>query len=171
MLRQWRQSDKQPFAALNSDPRVMEYFPSVLSRPQSDAIADRCSALIAEHGWGFWAAELKASGNFLGFVGLHVPSEDLPFSPCVEIGWRLAHEHWGRGYATEAAREALRFGFEVLALDKIVSFTSVGNLRSQSVMQRLGMEMIDTFDHPAVPADSGLKRHFLYCLTREQYVA
>ncbi len=171
LLRQWRQSDKEPFSALNADPRVMEYFPSILSRAQSDNIADRCMALIAEHGWGFWVAESKSSRSFLGFVGLHNPSEQLPFSPCVEIGWRLAHEHWGKGYATEAAREVLRFAFGTLELDEVVSFTTTGNLRSQAVMQRLGMDMAGTFEHPEVPEESGLKKHCLYRITRERYAA
>ncbi len=169
LLRQWRPSDKEPFAALNADPKVMEYFPSVLNRQESDAMADRFAALIAERGWGFWVAELKASGEFLGFVGLHVASDDLPFSPCVEIGWRLAHEHWGKGYTTEAAEEAMGIGFEILGLEEIVAFTTMGNLRSQAVMQRLGMEMAGTFAHPKLPDDSMLKQHCLYRITRKQH--
>jgi RimJ/RimL family protein N-acetyltransferase len=171
LLRQWRDSDREPFARLNADRRVMEYFPSPLSRSESDAIADRCHALIAERGWGFWAAELKGATTFLGFVGLHVPSDELPFSPCVEIGWRLAHAHWGKGYATEAAMAALRVGFDKLSLDEIVSFTTIGNLKSQAVMKRLGMTMIDTFEHPALPAESPLRQHCLYRITSKQYAA
>lgn len=162
VLRQWRQSDKAPFYELNADPSVMAYFPDLLSSQQSDAMADRCASLIAGRGWGFWAVELKTSGSFLGFVGLHVPTDRLPFSPCVEIGWRLAYEHWGNGYATEAAREVLRVGFEVIGLQEIVSFTAVVNQRSQAVMRRLGMEEDGTFEHPAVSAASELKRHCLY---------
>lgn len=169
LLRQWQPGDKASFSRLNADPRVMQYFPSVLSKSESDAIADRCSALIAERGWGFWAAELKASKTFLGFVGLHTPSDDLPFSPCVEIGWRLAVEHWGKGYATEAAQAALRVAFDELLLDEVVSFTTTGNLRSQAVMKRLGMTMNGTFDHPELPADSPLKPHCLYRITRERF--
>lgn len=168
-LRQWRPADKPPFAALNSDPRVMEYFPAVLSESQSNALADRCAAAIAGRGWGLWAAEMKDCGSFLGFVGLNVPSVELPFSPCVEIGWRLASRFWGRGYATEAAREALRFGFEVLDLEQIVSFTAMGNLRSIAVMQRLNMSMSEVFDHPEVPVESGLRQHCLYRIGRTQY--
>src|SRR5690606_25323375 len=122
LLRQWRESDKEPFYALNSDPRVMEYFPALLSKVKSDSVVDRAKSLIMERGWGFWAAELKETGAFIGFVGLHVPTDDLPFSPCVEIGWRLAHEHWGKGYATEAALAALNVGFHQLLLNEIVSF-------------------------------------------------
>jgi len=169
LLRQWRDGDRGAFAELNADPRVMEYFPSLLSRAESDAMVDRCSALITERGWGFWAAELKGSKAFIGFVGLHVPSDELPFSPCVEIGWRLACGHWGKGYATEAAMAALRVGFETLCLDEIVSFTTLGNVKSEAVMERLGMTATDTFDHPALPAESPLRRHRLYRITSKQF--
>jgi RimJ/RimL family protein N-acetyltransferase len=104
-LRQWIPADREPFAALNADSRVMEFFHARLTRAESDSIADRCESLIRERGWGFWAAELKASHEFIGFVGLHTPSAELPFSPCVEIGWRLSFSHWGKGLASEAARE------------------------------------------------------------------
>jgi len=138
-LRQWCSADREPFAALNADPRVMEFFPALLSRDESDAMADRCQTLITECGWGFWAVEVRNSGEFIGFVGLYTPAYGLSFSPCVEVGWRLDAKHWGKGYATEAARVALRVGFEQLALSEIVSFTSVGNIRSRAVMERLGM--------------------------------
>ncbi len=164
-LRQWRPEDLAPFAELNGDPRVMAYFPSVLSRAESDAMAHRCTRLIAERGWGFWAVELRATGQFIGFVGLHVPSSDLPFSPCVEIGWRLAAGFWGRGYATEAARESLSVGFVELGLSEIVSFTTVTNYRSRALMERLGMQLAaSTFAHPHVPSASGLREHCLYRL-------
>jgi len=136
-LRQWLATDREPFAALNADPRVMEFFPATLDRATSDAMADYCEALIAKRGWGFWAAEVKGSGQFIGFVGLHTPSE-LPFSPCVEIAWRLAFKHWGKGFASEAASGALQVGFGLLNLPEIVSFTAVRNLRSRAVMERLG---------------------------------
>src|SRR5689334_21924536 len=113
-LRQWRSSDREPFAALNADPRVMEFFPATLDRPTSDAAIDRWQSQIEERGWGLWAAELGASHEFIGFVGLQVSPESLSFSPSVEIGWRLAYEHWSKGLATEAARGALRVGFEQL---------------------------------------------------------
>ena len=171
LLRQWRDSDKEPFSALNADPRVMEYFPSILSKTESDSVADRCKSLIADRGWGFWAVELKESKRFIGFVGLHVPSDDLPFSPCVEIGWRLGYEHWGKGYATEAALTSLYVGFQLLMLDEIVSFTAVSNLKSQAVMKRIGMAMTETFEHPALPKESPLRQHCLYRLTGKQYAA
>jgi RimJ/RimL family protein N-acetyltransferase len=168
-LRQWRAADREPFAALNSDPKIMEFFPSVLSRVESDAMADRCEALIQERGWGFWAAELKACGRFIGFVGLHAPSAELPFSPCVEVGWRLAFEYWGKGLASEAARGAVHVGFHSLGLKEIVSFTAVGNRRSRAVMERLGMRESGTFEHPQVAESCALRLHCLYRLPKDCY--
>jgi len=140
------------------------------SRFESDAMADKCETLIAERGWGFWAVETKATEEFIGFVGLHIPSTTLPFSPCVEIGWRLDRSYWGRGYATEAARTALQVGLERLALKEIVSFTAIGNRRSRAVMERLHMVRDEeTFDHPDVPEESGLREHCLYRISRENW--
>lgn len=170
-LRQWCAADREPFAALNADPKVMEFYPSPLNRTESDAMANRCRALIAERGWGFWAVETKRNNEFIGFVGLHIPAPELPFSPCVEIGWRLAAKHWGKGFATEAARGALRVGFGQLGLPEIVSFTSVINIRSRAVMQKLGMrETEETFEHPNIPGGSVLHKHCLYRLSRGQWV-
>jgi RimJ/RimL family protein N-acetyltransferase len=169
-LRQWCPGDRPPFAELNSHLEVMEFFPMPQSRSESDAMADKCEILIAERGWGFWAVEIKATGEFIGFAGLHIPSTILPFSPCVEIGWRLARPHWGKGYATEAARAALQVGFERLALQEIVSFTAVRNHRSRAVMERLHMVRgEETFDHPDVPEESGLREHCLYRISRENW--
>ena len=170
-LRQWKPSDRMPFSALNADSRVMEFFPSPLTSVESDAMADRCQSLIKERGWGFWAAEAKATQEFIGFVGLHTPSAELPFSPCVEVGWRLAFQHWGKGFASEAAREAIRVGFQLLGLREIVSFTTVRNLRSRAVMERLGMQASGTFEHPQVPESSGLRQHCLYRLARSSHDA
>ena len=168
-LRQWRQADFAPFAQLNSDPQVMEFFPAILSRIESDAMAERCQSLIAERGWGLWATECKASGAFVGFIGLHVPASDLPFSPCIEVGWRLSCSDWGKGYATEGARAALRVAFRSLKERQVVSFTSEHKVRSRGVMKRLGMREDGLFDHPRVPESSGLRRHCLYRLTVEDY--
>jgi RimJ/RimL family protein N-acetyltransferase len=165
-LRQWQDVDREPFAAMSTDPEVMHYFPAVLDRNQSDALVDRAQGLIEERGWGFWALEIKASGEFVGFTGLHTPDPELPFSPCVEVGWRLARAHWGKGFATEAARRSLAFGFDQLGLNEIVSFTSLGNARSRAVMERLGMRPDGEFDHPLLPPDSALRRHVLYRLAR-----
>lgn len=171
-LRQWRAADRAPFAALNADPRVMAHFPSTLDRTASDAIAERSEALIAERGWGFWAVERRDSGDFIGFVGLNVPTAALPFSPCVEIGWRLVHAAWGQGLASEAARAALTAGFETLGLAEIVSFTALSNRRSQAVMERLGMRRTaEDFDHPVLPEGHPLRRHCLYRLNADGWRA
>lgn len=169
-LRQWKVEDYSPFFQLNSDPQVMEYFPACLDRSASDALAKRIRGLIDKRGWGFWAVEVVDSQTFIGFVGLHIPSDNLPFNPCVEIGWRLAAEHWGKGYATEAARAALAFGFGELQLEEIVSFTALPNLRSQRVMKKLGMKRESaTFLHPGVPDHNPLKEHCLYRLSRTEF--
>jgi RimJ/RimL family protein N-acetyltransferase len=171
-LRQWRLSDRQPFAELNADPRVMEHFPATLERTASDAMADRCASLIAERGWGLWAAEDRTTGEFIGFIGLHVPVPALPFSPCVEVGWRLAFAHWGKGYATEGAMGAFDVGFNMLGLAEILSFTTVRNFRSRAVMERLGMQRVPgTFDHPALVAGSPLAAHCLYRVSCERWAA
>jgi len=170
-LRQWRASDLEPFAALNADPQVMEFMPGCLSCAESDALARRSEAEIARQGWGFWATELRDSGAFIGFVGLHVPSFDAPFTPCVEIGWRLERASWGNGFATEAARECLRFAFESLVLEEVVSFTVPPNRRSRAVMERLGMrhDAAGDFDHPRLPPGHPLRRHVLYRLTANEW--
>ncbi|RZO86218.1 MAG: N-acetyltransferase [Oceanococcus sp.] len=171
-LRQWRESDLPDFAALNADAQVMAHFPQLLSRAQSDALAQRNRDFIAEHGWGFWAAEHRASGRFMGFIGLNRPGVALPFSPCVEIGWRLSADFWGQGLATEAARAALAVGFEQLHLPEIVSFTALSNRRSSAVMQRLGMRADAAgFEHPAVPPGHALRPHCLYRLQRDRWAS
>lgn len=171
-LRAWREADREPFRAINADTRVMEFFPSTLSAAQSDAFFDRIVTHHAQHGFGLWAVELQETSSFIGFTGLAIPAWNPPFGPCVEIGWRLAHDSWGHGYATEAARAALDHGFNVLRLDEIVSFTAAINLRSERVMQRLGMRhaTADDFDHPALPPDHALTRHVLYRLPRDPAV-
>jgi RimJ/RimL family protein N-acetyltransferase len=159
LLRQWRDDDRKPFAALNADPVVMEHFPSTMTREASDAFVDFNVATIAERGWGLWAVE--AGGRFIGFVGLNEPS----FMPGVEIGWRLAREAWGHGYATEAALAALAFARDEIGLDEVISFTSTTNVRSRRVMERIGMtrDPAGDFDHPRVD-DPRLRRHVLYRL-------
>lgn len=170
LLRQWRAEDRAPLAAMGADPRVMEHFPALLTTQQSHALADRCQAAIARQGWGLWAVEEKSSGALIGFVGLKHAPDELPFAPCVEVGWRLAFDAWGKGYATEAAREALRVGFENVELPEIVSFTALSNTRSQAVMQRLGMTRADhTFDHPLVPEGHVLREHCLFRMTLQQW--
>ncbi len=167
-LRGWRDDDLPAMAALNADPRVAEFLPKTLTRDESDALVARLREHFDRHGFGLWAVELVGVADCTGFVGLNVPSFETHFTPCVEIGWRLAVEHWGHGYATEAAREALRFGFESLGLDEIVSFTTTENRRSRAVMERLAMTRSpdDDFDHPVLPPGHPLRRHVLYRLRR-----
>ncbi len=170
-LRQWREADREPFAALNADPKVMEYFPALISREASDASIDAWQSQFAERGWSNWAVELLETGEFAGFVGLTIPRRVLPFSPCVEIGWRLGRAYWGRGFATEAAVDALRVGFEQIGLSEIVSFTAVSNSKSRAVMERIGMcNANEDFEHPGIPEGSPLRLHCLYRLTRERCV-
>lgn len=165
LLRQWRDEDLEPFAALNGDAETMRYFPAPLTRAESDAFAQRIRARIEEHGWGLWAVEVEHGAPFVGFVGLSVPSFDAHFTPAVEVGWRLARAHWGRGYATEAARAAVAYGFGELGLEEIVSFTTQANEPSRRVMERIGMthDPADDFDHPLLP-DWPQRRHVLYRL-------
>lgn len=170
-LRQWCNADREHFAALNADPNVMQFFPASLDQAASDVIADQCELLIAEQGWGFWAVEILASQQFIGFVGLRKAHAQLPFAPCVELGWRLASPYWGKGYATEAATAALDFAFNQLNLNGVVAFTSMLNLPSQKVMQRLGMQRSrPNFAHPTLPLDHPLSKHCLYQLSRENLI-
>jgi RimJ/RimL family protein N-acetyltransferase len=169
-LRQWRDEDREPFAAMNADPTVMEFFASRQSRASSDASIDEWQEQFARQGWSNWAVEELSSGQFIGFVGLSVPRRVLPFSPCVEVGWRLARAFWGKGFASEAARAALRVGFDRLHLAEIVSFTAVGNVRSRAVMERIGMQNAhQNFEHPGVPEGHPLRLHCLYRIRREQW--
>ncbi len=167
-LRPWRDSDFAPFAALNADAAVMEHFPSIPTREESDAMARRIMARIEETGWGLWAVEVAGGEPFIGFTGLAVPTFEAHFTPCTEIGWRLARGAWGKGYATEAARAALAFGFDELGLEEIVSFTAVANRRSAAVMERLGMRRDGEFDHPRIAGPSPVRRHVLYRLRRSE---
>jgi ribosomal-protein-alanine N-acetyltransferase len=164
LLRAWGDADREPFARMNADPRVMEYFPAPLTRAESHALVDRIQAHFAEHGWGVWATELRATGEFIGFIGLNVPTFEAHFTPCVEIGWRLAAEHWGKGLATEGARAALDCAFDELRLPEVVSFTTVANHRSRCVMEKIGMrhDAADDFDHPGLPEGHALRPHVLY---------
>ena len=168
ILRRWRSADREAFAAMNADPRVMEYFVSTLTREESDASIDRFERELAERPFGLWAVEIPGTAPFAGVVGLSVPNFTAPFTPCVEIGWRLAAAHWGRGYATEAARAALVHAWDVVELDEVVAFTTVGNERSRAVMARIGMhhDPASDFDHPKLPAGHPLRPHVLYRIAR-----
>lgn len=164
LMRPWRPEDWAPFAALNADPRVTATLAGPMTAEASDALAERIATHIETYGWGLWALEVPGKAGFIGFAGLSRPSFDAHFTPCVEIGWRLAYEHWGHGYATEAAHVAMGFGFTVLGLPEIVSFTTVGNQRSRAVMERVGLayDPSGDFDHPMLAADHPLLPHVLY---------
>ncbi|MBF2720356.1 GNAT family N-acetyltransferase [Psychrobacter sp. NG254] len=169
-LRQWQASDFVTFAEMNADLDVMKYFPKPLSSKVSDAIANKCAQLIKDKGWGFWAVSLKETDTFIGMVGLNHAHADMPFSPAVEIAWRLHKDYWGQGYATEAARASLHYAFTELALEEVVSFTAVINKRSQLIMQRIGMtDTGNNFHHPMLDADHRLAEHVLYKITRQQW--
>jgi ribosomal-protein-alanine N-acetyltransferase len=170
-LRRWRNEDRAAFAVMNSDARVMEFFRSRLSRVDSDAMVDRIQKHFSEHGFGLWAIEVPGVAPFVGFAGLTWAQFSAHFTPCVEVGWRLAFEHWGHGYATEAARLALGHGFGTLALSEVVSFTSATNQRSRAVMERLGMrrDPAEDFDYPGFPETHPLRRHVLYRLGSDSY--
>jgi RimJ/RimL family protein N-acetyltransferase len=163
-LRQWRDSDLEPYSAMNRDPEVMRYFPALLTCEQSAASLVRQRDLIAERGWGLWA--LDVDGAFAGFVGLAVPTFAAPFMPCVEIGWRLRREYWGRGIAYRGALQAVEYGFTVLKLQELVSFTAAANVRSRRLMGRLGFvhDAASDFDHPSIREGHELCRHVLYRL-------
>lgn len=169
-LRSWLPGDRQLFAQLNSDPRVMGFFPGLLSQQESDARADRIEEHFRQHGFGLWAIEIPGLTPFAGFLGLSIPRFDAHFTPCIEIGWRLAGAYWNRGYATEGARAALDFGFRWLQAEEIVSFTVPLNVRSRRVMEKLGMTHSpnDDFDHPLLPEGHPQRRHVLYRLKRPE---
>jgi RimJ/RimL family protein N-acetyltransferase len=171
LLRPWREADREPWAAMNADRQVREFFPGTLTREQSDASLDALNGHIISHGYGFWALEDRASGEFLGFTGLLNTSFPAPFTPCVEIGWRLVRHAWSKGYATEAALASLDHGFQRLGLASIVSFAVVANARSRRVMERIGMRRIPDgdFDHPNIPAGDPLRRHVLYRITAAEH--
>lgn len=164
LLRGWRAADREPFAALNADPDVVEFLNGPLTRAQSDAMVDRIETSWATRGYGLWAVEVIGGPGFIGYVGLWDALFEAPFTPAVEVGWRLARSAWGHGYATEAARAALGYSDVALGLPEVLSFTAAANLRSRAVMERIGMtrDPDGDFDHPAVPEGSPVRRHVLY---------
>ena len=171
-LRSWQDQHRAPFAAMNADPAVMRYFPGLLSTEQSDAGIDVWRQQFLVQGWSNWAVELLETGEFIGFIGLSAPRRVLPFTPCVEIGWRLKRSAWGHGYATEGAKACLQVAFEQLGLEEVVSFTALLNLPSVAVMKKIGLHNAQAdFEHPAVPEGHPLRPHCLYKITRAQWQA
>ncbi|MES2583602.1 MAG: GNAT family N-acetyltransferase [Pseudomonadota bacterium] len=171
LLRQWKDSDADAWAAMNANPEVRRYFPSVLDRAQAQGEADRIRASITQRGWGMWALEVPGVHAFAGFVGLNLPGFEAPWMPAVEIGWRLAPNTWGQGYATEGAAAALHFAFTQLELPQVVAMSVPGNSPSHRVMERIGMvrDAEADFDHLRVPDGSPLKRHILHRITAQQW--
>jgi RimJ/RimL family protein N-acetyltransferase len=164
ILRQWRPEDREPFAAINGDPSVMKFFPATLTRAESDEMADRIEESIDTRGFGFWAVEIPQVTSFAGFIGVTSPRFEAHFTPCIEIGWRLAQPFWNQGYATEGALAALDHGFRTLGVQEIVAFTVPTNVASRRVMEKIGMTWnpSDDFDHPGIPTGHPLRRHVLY---------
>jgi len=170
-LRGWQDGDLEPFASLNADSRVMEYFPSVLDRAQSDLLAARIRKGLSDLLFGLWAVEVPGTADFIGFAGLSVAAFEAHFTPRIEIGWRLAFDYWGRGYASEAASAALSYAFGSLGLQEVASSTVPANQRSIAVMERIGMTRspADDFLHPALPDGHPLRPHVLYRLKRSAW--
>lgn len=171
VLRQWRDEDLPEFAAMSADPQVMRYFPALLTRLESAALIGRVRGHFNEYGFGLWALERKDTGAFIGFTGLSHVNFEAPFTPAVEIGWRLARRHWGLGFASEAAWTSLRVAFGQLGLEEVVSFTAQCNLPSEKVMQAIGMQRDPRgdFDHPRLPVGHELQRHVLYRIDRDEW--
>lgn len=171
ILRQWKEEDLELFAQLNADPRVMEYFPALLTRKESDERALCWQEKIEKSGWGFWAVSLPGVAEFIGCIGLLPVQFQAPFTPAVEIGWRLAFDYWGKGYATEGAKASLAYGFQTLLLNEIVAFTTTQNRRSRHVMEKIGMHRYpgDDFDHPNLPKDHPFLRHVLYRIQADEW--
>lgn len=163
-LRPFTDVDRAPFFALNTHPLVVESIGSSPTRAESGDMIDRYGEELAREGWGLWAVQVTGGASFIGMVGLHRVREEMPCAPAVEVGWRLHPDHWGHGYATEAAAASLQFGFNEAGLREIVAFTTTLNTRSQAVMERIGMthDAGGDFDHPALPEGSPLRRHVLY---------
>lgn len=168
-LRNWIESDERKFVDMNRDPRVMEYFPKMLTEEESIAMIDRNKKHISDKEFGLWAVEVKETNEFAGFVGLNAANFEADFTPCIEIGWRLAYQYWGKGYAQEAAKGCIKFGFDNLGFEEIVSFTALTNARSKNVMKKIGMKYIKEFEHPKVEIGSSLRRHVLYSINKEEY--
>lgn len=166
ILRNWCAADRQPFARMNADAKVMEFMPAAITSAESDSLAEKIEEHIQTRGFGLFAAELRSSHSFIGYIGLSIPTFQAAFTPCVEVGWRLSAIHWGNGLATEGAREVVRHAFRVLGLAELVSFTVPANIRSRRVMEKLGMthDAVDDFDHPKLPEGHPLRRHVLYRL-------
>ena len=170
LFRKWRTSDRELFFEMNSDSVVMEFFPNVLSREESDGYLNNIMFRIERDGFGFWAVERKETEDFIGFIGINPPNVGLDIEPCIEIGWRLRKDFWGRGYATEGAKRVLKYAFEECNIDEVYSFTSIVNIRSERIMQKIGMMNTNkNFFHPKIAKEHLLCEHVLYVIKRYEY--
>lgn len=170
LLRQWVENDFFSFAEMCSDKHVMKFFPKLQTQKESFEMGKKIQSLIHERGWGLWAVEIPNQEKFIGFVGLHIPKDSMPFSPCVEIGWRLSRAHWGKGYATEAAKLVLEYAFNTLNIHELVSFTTVANIRSIAVMQKIGMhDSNQNFMHPDIAISNPQCEHVLYKISKSEW--
>jgi [ribosomal protein S5]-alanine N-acetyltransferase len=170
-FRMWKEEDKKIFSKMNSDPIVMEYFPKLLNEDESNKFYERIVNNLHNNDYGLWAVEIKNDNQFIGFIGFNDTTFKSNFTPCVEIGWRIKKEEWGKGYATEGAKACLFYGFNKIGLKEIFSFTSKTNKRSEKVMIKIGLNKIDEFKHPGIEEGNQLRKHVLYKLTQEEYVA
>lgn len=168
-FRLWKEGDKSAFAEMNSDLKVMEFFPKALTENESDLLYQSINDKMEEKNFGLWAVEIKKEKEFIGFIGFNIPNFESDFTPCIEIGWRLKKEAWGRGYATEGARECLAYGFAILNFPEVFSFTSSLNTPSENIMKKIGMQKVGEFKHPNLPDTSPLKKHLLYKITKDEY--
>ncbi|GMK38680.1 N-acetyltransferase [Paenibacillus sp. CCS19] len=168
-LRDWEEADLEPFRRLNADERVMKHFPKTLSTEETNMLYATIVSEFEERGFGLYAVEVKENKAFIGFIGFHRATFEAEFTPCIEIGWRLKQEAWGKGYATEGAEACLQYGFNTLGLDDVYSFTAEVNIPSKNVMQKIGMSFIKTFDHPKVERSSPLNKHVLFHISRSSY--
>ncbi len=166
LLRRWRESDLEDFAAMNADPQVMRFFPEPYDRARTKELYDRIQEEFAQYGYSLYAAEEKDSGSFMGLIGFHWARFEANFCPCLEIGWRLARGFWNKGYATEGARACLEYGFSQLGFEVVNSFTAEINKPSQRVMQKIGMRYLQDFSHPDVPEGHPLKPHVRYVIEK-----
>lgn len=169
ILRKWCDADIEPFVQMNSDARVMKYFPALMSRDQTLQAVERIKKHFDDYGYGWFAVDLKSTGEFIGFIGFSHPRFESYFTPCIEIGWRLKAEHWGKGLATEGAKACLQYGFEILNFDKVYSFTAEPNFPSVKVMKKIGMKPGGEFNHPMLHHDSWLCKHLLYKVSKSEY--
>lgn len=169
ILRDWQQSDLEPFCQLNADEEVMNFFPNTLTTEQTLTLHQAIETEFNEYGFGLYAVEVKENNDFIGFIGFHRATFDADFTPCVEIGWRLKKVAWGKGYATEGAKACLQYGFRHLRFNDIYSFTADINTPSKNVMKKIGLNFIKTFDHPKIEDSSPLKKHVLFHINKQQY--